>query len=374
MSLCAPIKVLMTTDAVGGVWTYSTGLASALAAAGMEVHLVTLGPPPPGEKRAMLRDGRVRLIESNLALEWQDAGGDDLPNARRFLEDLEDAIQPDVVHLNSFREATFDWLAPVVVVAHSCVNSWSLACEDTEWLSEAKWRHYTRAVAAGLDRTQAWVSPSQALHDVICNLYRPSSPGTVIWNGIPSAASPPSSKRRFILAAGRWWDAGKNISLLAPASKGLDWPVFVAGPRSDSSGNDPGELTFIGDLSHGALRSRMQRAAIFVSPARYEPFGLSVLEAASAGCALVLSDIPTFRELWNRAALFVDPADDRALHWALAGLCADERERARLQLAARERSESYSLTRTADAYRALYQRLLATRSRFASPQAIEVHA
>jgi Glycosyl transferase 4-like domain len=104
----APIKVMMTTDAVGGVWTYSTGLASELAATGMEVHLVTLGPPPGADKRAMLRHSRVRLVESHLALEWQDAGGDDLPNARRFLEDLEDAIQPDIVHLNSFREATFD--------------------------------------------------------------------------------------------------------------------------------------------------------------------------------------------------------------------------------------------------------------------------
>ncbi|XIA62210.1 glycosyltransferase family 4 protein [Bradyrhizobium sp. TZ2] len=372
MSLSAPIKVLMTTDAVGGVWTYSTDLAAALAAAGMDVHLVTLGPPPRREKRAMLRDGRVRLTESNLALEWQDAGGDDLPNARRFLEDLEDAIQPDVVHLNSFREASFDWLAPVVAVAHSCVNSWGLACDNTEWLSEPKWRHYTRAVAAGLDRAQAWVSPSRAFHKVICGLYRPSSPGTVIWNGILPAASSSSSKRRFILAAGRWWDAAKNISALARASKGLDWPVLVAGPRSDSPGNDPGELTLIGDLSHSALRSRMQRAAIFVSPAQYEPFGLSVLEAASAGCALVLSDISTFRELWSGAALFIDPTDDRALHRALAGLCADDRERARLQFAARERSESYSLTRTADAYRALYQRLLAARS--ASAHTLEVHA
>jgi glycosyltransferase involved in cell wall biosynthesis len=374
MSLSAPQKVLMTTDAVGGVWTYSAGLASALTAAGMEVHLVTLGPPPSPEKRAMLRDSRVRLIESNLALEWQDAGGDDLPNARRFLEDLEHAIQPDIIHLNSFREANFEWLAPVVVVAHSCVNSWGLACENTEWLSEPKWRHYTRAVAAGLDRAQAWVSPSQAFHDVICGLYRPSSPGTVIWNGIEPAASPPSSKRRFILAAGRFWDAAKNVPVLARASKGLDWPVFVAGPQSDSSGSDLGELNLTGDLSYTALRSRMQRAAIFVSPARYEPFGLSVLEAASAGCALVLSDIPTFRELWSGAALLVDPTDDRALHRALANVCADDRERARLQLAARERSERYSLARTADAYGTLYQRLLATRSRSASTHAMEVHA
>src|SRR3954463_7827230 len=62
MSLSVPNKVLMTTDAVGGVWTYSTGLASALAAARMEVHLVTLGPRPREEQRAMLRNPRVRLI------------------------------------------------------------------------------------------------------------------------------------------------------------------------------------------------------------------------------------------------------------------------------------------------------------------------
>jgi glycosyltransferase involved in cell wall biosynthesis len=374
MSPSAPIKILMTSDAVGGVWTYSTGLASALAAAGMEVYLVTVGPPPQREKRAMLRGGRVHLIESNLALEWQDPGAEDLPNARRFLEDLEDEIQPDVVHLNGFREATFDWLAPVLVVAHSCVNSWALACDDSEWLAEPKWQNYTRAVAAGLNKAQAWVTPSRAFHDVICTLYQPISPGAVIWNGIPPAVSPPHSKRRLILAAGRMWDAAKNVSALASASKGLEWPVFVAGPRSDSRSNDPGGVTFIGDLSHSALRARMQRAAIFVSPARYEPFGLSVLEAASAGCALVLSDIPTFRELWSGAALLVDPNDDLALHRALAVLCADDRERARLQLAARERSERYSLTQTANAYHALYQSLLASRSRPASAHEIEVHA
>jgi glycosyltransferase involved in cell wall biosynthesis len=374
MNPSAPIKVLMTTDAVGGVWTYSTGLASELAAMGMDVHLVIMGPPPQAEKRAMLRDSRVRVIESPLTLEWQDAGGDDLQNARRFLEDLEDVIQPDIVHLNSFREASFDWLAPVVLVAHSCVNSWGLACDDTEWLSEPKWRHYTRAVAAGLARAQAWVAPSQAFHDAVCDVYRPSSPGLVIWNGISLALPYAGSKRRFILAAGRMWDAAKNISALARASKGLDWPVFVAGPESDFHGEDSGELTLLGNLSHIALRARMQRAAIFASPARYEPFGLSVLEAASAGCALVLSDIPTFRELWSGAALFVDPNSDRALHEALAGLCADDGKRAGFQAAACQRSERYSLARTADAYHALYQRLLASRSRSASHHVIEVHA
>jgi glycosyltransferase involved in cell wall biosynthesis len=118
----------------------------------------------------------------------------------------------------------------------------------------------------------------------------------------------------------------------------------------------------------------MQNAAIFVSPARYEPFGLSVLEAATVGCALVLSDIPTFRELWDGAALFVDLNDDHALHDALATLCHDDSERARLQVAARERSQRYPLAQTAGAYRMLYRRLLSSHSRNLSARATEVHA
>jgi glycosyltransferase involved in cell wall biosynthesis len=375
MNSFPPTRILMTTDAVGGVWTYSTTLASALAGAGMEVCLVIMGPAPQGEKRAMLRDSRVDVIESGLALEWQDPQGDDLSNARAFFAGLEEAIAPDIVHLNSFREATFDWLAPVVVVAHSCVNSWARACNDEEWLSESRWQHYTRAVGAGLNRAQAWVSPSEAFHDVVRSLYRPNSPGAVIWNGITPAALHARSKRRVILAAGRMWDAAKNISVLARASNDLDWPVFVAGPTLGSSPwSDPGGLTLIGDLAHADLRARLQHAAIFVSPALYEPFGLSILEAAAAGCALVLSDIATFRELWDGAARFVDPTDDRALHRALAELCEDDRERVRLQSAARERSQRYALAHTVDAYRALYERLLASHAGPAAVREMEVHA
>jgi glycosyltransferase involved in cell wall biosynthesis len=372
MSSPAPIRVMMTSDAVGGVWTYAAELASALAATEADVHLVTMGPPPQDEKRAMLRDRRVRLIESSLALEWQDPAGENFDNARQFLEDLEDTIEPDIVHLNSFREANFDWLAPVVVVAHSCCNSWGAACNDKEWLSEPRWQHYTRAVSSGLNKANAWISPSQAHYDAICDLYWPNSPGTVILNGVSPARRPTHQRSRFILAAGRMWDSSKNLVTLARASTGLEWPILVAGPTSDPAAT--GELTVLGDLSHSALLSRMQHAAIFVSPALYEPFGLSVLEAASAGCALVLSDIPTFRELWNEAAMFIDPEDDRALHDALAALCRDDGNRARLQLAARERSQRYSLTRTVDAYRTLYRRLQAQHPRSLPGQAPEVHA
>jgi glycosyltransferase involved in cell wall biosynthesis len=113
--------------------------------------------------------------------------------------------------------------------------------------------------------------------------------------------------------------------------------------------------------------AEMRRASVFVAPARYEPFGLTILEAAANGCALVLSDIPTLRELWDDAALFV-PVDDRAeLKATLTLLMRNHGLRTKLQSAARKRAERYSLDATVNNYRKLYCSM-------ASPRARDVHA
>ncbi|MBB4366110.1 glycosyltransferase involved in cell wall biosynthesis [Bradyrhizobium sp. CIR48] len=369
MSRDADIKILMTTDTVGGVWTYSCSLAASLAASGAEVTLATMGPPARADQREMLRDSRVRLVETDLALEWQDPEGRDFPKAERVLAGLEARLRPDVAHLNSFREATLPWHAPTVLVAHSCVNSWALACQDSAWLGEPRWARYTDRVAAALNSAQAWVCPSQSFHDDIVEIYHPRSPGAVIWNGIAAGAAP-SRKRELIFAAGRLWDRAKNIEVLAEAAPGLDWPVEVAGPAEI----DPLGIAWLGPLPHSALREHLRHAPIFVSPALYEPFGLSVLEAAAAGCALVLSDIPTFRELWSGAALFFDAGDSQALHRILVKLCADDLERTRLQRAAYEHSLTYSLARTTSAYLKLYEGLHASDRRSTQAGQIEVRA
>ena len=84
-------------------------------------------------------------------------------------------------------------------------------------------------------------------------------------------------------------------------------------------------------------------AAVFVSPALYEPFGLAVLEAAHAGCALVLSDIPTFRELWDCAAVFVDPHDATRIAELLGCLLRAPARCARLGDLARQRAASLTI-------------------------------
>jgi glycosyltransferase involved in cell wall biosynthesis len=110
-----------------------------------------------------------------------------------------------------------------------------------------------------------------------------------------------------VFTAGRLWDEGKDARTLDAAAGILGVAIRAAGPIAgpDGAALRSENLHLLGALDADAMAHELASAAVFASAARYEPFGLAVLEAAQAGLPLVLSDIPTFRELWNGAARFV---------------------------------------------------------------------
>ena len=87
---------------------------------------------------------------------------------------------------------------------------------------------------------------------------------------------------------------------------------------------------------------------------------LAVLEAAQRGSALVLSDIPTFRELWDNAAVFVPPRDPDAIAAAIRRLFAEPERRARLGQAARERAGRYGVDAMVDGMLRVYRPVATT--------------
>jgi glycosyltransferase involved in cell wall biosynthesis len=351
----------MTTDAVGGVWVYATALAGRLAKAGTQVTLVSLGPPPRGSQledaRALHSD--VELVVTDLKLEWLDPEGGDTERAQYELLRIADRVKPDLVHLNGYREASFNWPWPIVVVAHSCVLSWWEALHKAQPV-EARWSVYAEAVRTGLNAADAWLAPSKTFRDTIERIYQPETFGWVVPNGIDVEAVS-SKKEPVILASGRLWDQAKNIAVLARVADELPWRVQVAGAGMTPSAG-PSRLDGLGQMAHRDLQQQMRRAAIYASPAHYEPFGLGILEAAAAGCALVLSDIPSLRELWDGAALFVPPDDPNQWRDKLKLVCENEPLRVRLQRTATVRAHSYSLDRMISAYFELYAQLMAIRA------------
>jgi len=353
--------VLMTADAVGGVWVYAMTLARGLCREGCHVTLVTLGPRPSDDQVRSLRETpRLSLEVTDLALEWMDPQASDLSRAIDVLQAIARRVRPDVVQLNGYREAQADWRVPVVVAAHSCVRSWWHACRGGE-PDEPRWAIYNANVAAGLAAADAWLAPTAAFRDIIARLYAPPIVGGVIWNGLDGAARS-GEREPVILTAGRVWDEAKNIGVLGQVAPQLPWPVHVAGPLTSAAGDDCSAaargLHVLGELSRDELFGAMGRASIFVSPAVYEPFGLTVLEAAQAGCALVLSDIPTFRELWDGAALFVDARDPASIGAVLAHLTRNAPLRQDLQRRARAHARRFSAQAMTDRYRAAYGALL----------------
>ena len=118
---------------------------------------------------------------------------------------------------------------------------------------------------------------------------------------------PEQKGKEHFIGGGRFPVPAKNLMLLDAIATRLAWPVYVAGTLEGPEGDreTPLHVKTIGHLSRPDMAERFAKAAIFAHPARYEPFGLAVLEAAASGCALVLSDIPPLRELWGESAIFV---------------------------------------------------------------------
>lgn len=338
--------ILMTADTVGGVWTYVVELATALAWQGCQVHVATMGAPLRRHQRAQLAGvSSVTLHESAWRLEWMPQPWDDVERAGAWLLELEQRVQPDVIHLNQYAFGALPFRAPTLLVAHSCVLSWWQAVHGTE--APAEWDTYRTRVAAGLHAASLVAAPTLAMLRTLEPNYGVPPEGEVLPNGRDVRRFQPAAKQPFVFAAGRFWDEAKNLAALDAVAADLPWPVRVAGSCVHPAGRiwQPQHVQALGELPSHEVALHMACASIYALPARYEPFGLSVLEAALSGCALVLGDIPSLREVWGDTALFVPPTDTVALRAAITRLASDDAERQRRAAAARERALRYSRER-----------------------------
>jgi glycogen synthase len=359
---CKPKSILMTADTIGGVWNYALELSRAFSEHGIEIFLATMGAPLSRDQRREAKTiADLEILESCFKLEWMENPWADVERSGHWLLEIERRAKPDLIHLNGYAHAALPFSAPKIIVGHSCVLSWWHAVKKEP--APREWNRYRNAVKAGLQSADAIVAPSHSMLAELNRFYGPIR-GKVVHNARDAGHFSANKKEECILAAGRLWDDAKNISALNEVADELPWPVYIAGETHAPDGRNvkPARATHLGKLPPELLSKWFAKSSIYALPARYEPFGLSVLEAALSGCALVLGDIPSLREIWNRAALFVDSNDPAQLKFTLQKLIEHPARLKELASFAQCRAIQFSPQRMAQEYLHVYDKALENHS------------
>ena len=310
----------MTTDNIGGVWTYSLELARGLKQNGAEVTIAVTGNPLTDDQRQELNGFRYYDVEAKQ--EWMENPWENVLKTGEWLLNIKEEVNPDLVHLNSYTIAALDWKVPVVVVLHSCVLTWWEAVKEEK--APAEWNKYREMVSRGIHSADWIVAPSIAMLNAAEKHYGTFENKKVIYNGRSPELFLKSKKELFVFSMGRIWDEAKNINLVSKAAAGIETNIFVAGNYNNDVFNLKSNIFLLGQLNRSQVTDWLSDASVYLLPAKYEPFGYTFLEAAFSGCALVGGDIPSLREIWGDAMIYADTNDPDQLAKTVNNLINDK--------------------------------------------------
>ena len=357
------MRLLMTTDTVGGVWTFTSELSGELLRRGHSVAMVSFGRLPSDEQSdwaTTIRESHPQIFQftaSTAPLEWSQENATAWAEGDAVLREIAQTWLPDLLLSSQFCFGAADVKMPRVVVAHSDVLSWARSCKLAA-LSPSPWlKQYKSLVQNGLSHADAVVAPTVAVLQDLAQSFQLPRGGTTIPNGrdIANPAGQPIRNLQAV-SAGRLWDEAKGLDLLRNLD--LPLPVMVAGEtefESESLPPMPAGVHLLGSLTADPLQHLFRQSAMYLCTSRYEPFGLAPLEAGLCGCAIVARDLPSLREVWGDNALYFRDAQELAKQvQALAGSPSTLQN---MQKQARQRAATYTVERMTDAYLALFESL-----------------
>jgi glycosyltransferase involved in cell wall biosynthesis len=175
----------------------------------------------------------------------------------------------------------------------------------------------------------------------------------VIHHGIRALATLCGIARQKVILSAGAIQKRKNIARLVEAFEAVDseWRLVLIG--SDGYGAESihariaasrarERIWVLGYVSAEELAAWYGRAEIFAFPSLDEGFGMPILEAMTAGAAVLTSNRSATAEVASDAALLIDPEDSEELTFALRRLTGDAGLRAELAARGLRRTKQFT--------------------------------
>ena len=364
------MHVLITSDTMNGIWTYTRELACGLIARGFCVTLVSFGEIPMPEQTAWMdRLPDLHYVPTAFRLDWMDGGEQHFEEASEFLCALVKDTKPDLLHLNHLCYGALSVPVPRIVVAHGDMVTWWRAVHGREPKESAWLKWYRKTISHAVAEADAVVAPSEWMQCAVRSSYGAAARESVIHHGRnPVLFNPYIQKEDSVLAIGRLVDPAKQVSLLTLQKQTV--PVCIVGAenadhrpqalmRTDVKFSDGNTGVAVrGAQTESQLRLLYSKAAMYAGTARYEPSGMTMIEAALSRCALILNDIPALREVSGSGALLLPLGDEEAWAAAIRHVVSDEGFRDELRARGAATVGRYSWERTASGVLEVFRRVL----------------
>jgi glycosyltransferase involved in cell wall biosynthesis len=242
---------------------------------------------------------------------------------------------------------------------------------------------YRFALEKALKSADHLITVSETMKDEILGFF-PGVSISVIYNGLDvngfnalSASDLQFTRQKynlpqdFLLVVGHY-ERRKNYHRLIDAiamlrDRGNACNLVIIGNDSGerkaiearvASANLSGHVTLLSGLTDHEVRSAYRLARLFVFPSSYEGFGIPILEAMAAGCPMVLSDLPVFREIAQNTGIYFQHDDPEEMASAIeCALSADSERTSQIEFGY-QRVSDFSFQELAGQLETLYRAML----------------
>jgi glycosyltransferase involved in cell wall biosynthesis len=355
-----------------GVGRYTRSLFNALASvAGEDVDWTLWYPQDVDGEPFLPRSERVTGVQLPLSARWLNLLWHRLGIPLRLDRYTG---QVSVVHGTDF--VVPPSRAPSVVTVHDL--SYAI---HPEFAFPRLQRYLARAVPRSIDRARRVIAVSESTKRDICEYYeiaphrvevihhgadplfhQPTD--TEIFSSLAQfglrrpyfvtvgTVEPRKDHRTLLRAFERVRQERDDVSLVIVGRKG--WlSDDIMNEISNAAKRSP--VFHLQDIRDDMLPALYGGSTAMVYPARYEGFGLPVLEAMATGTPVIASTTPALRETASENALYAEPGDVEGFAEHMVGLLTDEGRRARLATLGLQRASQFSWERAAREHLRVYR-------------------